>query len=283
MKKLISFFVLVALQISLVNAEDTLIKEYSYDLMAHDTSGVLSPSGIDIDGVNVSVTAWADTVVSSQTIWGWRCGRRYCTYKPTTTTEDLDTIESATAQLVDGYGYGIRNNLESTNDHQTIDNYGEEVNETPVNSFEYLLFSFDSEVNVSQIDFGWNANNGEDQQVSVVSIEGSPEIEGESWGTIALNAISASFDITGGKNNGVADLSSLDNEYSNYWLVGAYNKAFGDIGGDENNDAFKISSIQFNTKQVNNTTPPAQVSEPGALALMSLGLGLALYRRKRRA
>ena len=28
--------------------------------------------------------------------------------------------------------------------------------------------------------------------------------------------------------------------------------------------------------------PPTQVSEPGALALMGLGLGLVLYRRKRR-
>ncbi|APE06422.1 hypothetical protein BM528_12120 [Alteromonas sp. RW2A1] len=283
MKKLISFFVLVALQISLVNAEDTLIKEYSYDLMTYDASGVLSPSGIDIDGVNVAISAWADTAISVQTISGRTCIWIFCRNTSVETTEDLDTIESATAQLVDGYGYGIRNNLESPGDHQTIDNYSDKVNGTFVNSFEYLLFSFDSEVNVSQIDFGWNANNGEDQQVSVVSIEGAPEIEGESWGTIALNAISASFNITGGKNNGVADLSSLDNEYSNYWLVGAYNKAFGDIGGDENNDAFKISSIQFNTKQVNNTTPPAQVSEPGALALMSLGLGLVLYRRKRRA
>ena len=61
--------------------------------------------------------------------------------------------------------------------------------------------------------------------------------------------------------------------------MGAYNKTFGDIGGHDYNDAFKISSIQFESKL---TPPPTQVSEPGALALMSLGLGLVLYRRKRR-
>ena len=64
--------------------------------------------------------------------------------------------------------------------------------------------------------------------------------------------------------------------------MGAYNKTFGDIGGHDYNDAFKISSIQFESKLTPPPPPPpTQVSEPGALALMSLGLGLVLYRRKR--
>ena len=175
MKKLISFFVLVALQISLVNAEDTLIKEYSYDLMTYDASGVLSPSGIDIDGVNVAISAWADTAISVQTISGRTCIWIFCRNTSVETTEDLDTIESATAQLVDGYGYGIRNNLESPGDHQTIDNYSDKVNGTFVNSFEYLLFSFDSEVNITKVDFGWHAEH--DQQVSVVSIANPDEMK----------------------------------------------------------------------------------------------------------
>lgn len=286
MKKLFPLFVLVAVHVSSANAEDTLIKEYSYDLMAHNASDVLNPSGVDINGVNVSISAWADTATSSQTDVQWQCRRWACYPRQVTVTHDLDTVESATAQLVNGWGYGIRNDLESGGSHQTIDNYGESINGTFVDSFEYLLFSFDSEVNISQIDFGWHA--GYDQQVSVVSIANSAEIESASWSSIVsnqttLNAISASFNIVGSQNNGSANLQSLSNTYSNYWLVGAYNKTFGDIGGRDYNDAFKISSIQFESKLTPPPPPPpTQVSEPGALALMSLGLGLVLYRRKRR-
>ena len=282
MKKLIPLFVLFALHVSSLKAEDTLVKEYSYDLMSHSSSDVLNPLGIDIDGVNVTLSAWADTATSSQTDVQWQCWPWACYPTQVTVTHDLDTVESATAQLVNGWGYGIRNDLESGGSHQTIDNYGESINGTFVDSFEYLLFSFDSKVNISQIDFGWHA--GYDQQVSVVSIANSAEIESASWSSIVsnqttLDAISASFNIVGNQNNGSANLQSLSNTYSNYWLVGAYNKTFGDIGGHDYNDAFKISSIQFESKL---SPPPTQVSEPGALALMSLGLGLVLYRRKRR-
>ncbi|NKX22506.1 hypothetical protein HGF60_12740, partial [Alteromonadaceae bacterium A_SAG2] len=244
MKKLIPLFVLFALHVSSLKAEDTLVKEYSYDLMSHSSSDVLNPLGIDIDGVNVTLSAWADTATSSQTDVQWQCWPWACYPTQVTVTHDLDTVESATAQLVNGWGYGIRNDLESGGSHQTIDNYGESINGTFVDSFEYLLFSFDSEVNISQIDFGWHA--GYDQQVSVVSIANSAEIESASWSSIVsnqttLNAISASFNIVGSQNNGSANLQSLSNTYSNYWLVGAYNKTFGDIGGHDYNDAFKIS------------------------------------------
>jgi hypothetical protein len=284
MKKLLSIF-LVVFYVGLVDAEDTLIKEYSYDLMAYNSSEVLSPSGIDINGVNVSISAWADTAISSETHFQSNCFLWWCHTIQSTETQDLDTIESASAQLVDGWGYGVRNNLEPHDDHQTIDNQAESVDGTSVYSFDYLLFSFDSKVNISQVDFGWHA--GFDQQVSVVSVKNSPKLEATSWDSIVsnqttLNAISSSFNIVGNQHNGTANLDSLSNTYSNYWLVGAYNKVFGDIGGHDNNDAFKISSIEFKTKLANTTTPPAEVSEPGALALMSLGLGLVLYRRKRR-
>lgn len=285
MKKLIPLFVLFALHVNSLKAEDTLVKEYSYDLMSHSSSDVLNPLGIDIDGVNVTLSAWADTATSLETGIVKSCWFRGCYNHRVTITKDLDTIESATGQLVDGWGYGIRNNLEPVGYHQTIDNYSEKVNGTYIDSFEYLLFSFDSEVNITQIDFGWNA--GYDQQVSVASIVNSPEMESASWGSLVsnqttLNATSGSFNITGDHNNGIADLRSLNNTYSKYWLVGAYNKVFGDIGGHDNNDAFKIASIQFESKLIKTTPPPKQVSEPGALALMSLGLGLVLYRRKRR-
>lgn len=66
-----------------------------------------------------------------------------------------------------------------------------------------------------------------------------------------------------------------------YWLVGAYNTFFDDnAAASYNGVGFKLSSLTVGLEK--SPPPNTQVSEPGALALMSLGLGLVLYRRKRR-
>ena len=179
--------------------------------------------------------------------------------------------------------------------HQTIDNFkdvtegytGNSWNQYESNefrTFEYLLFSFDEGVNLTDIDFGWN-NGGDDQQVSVVSLNNASALTSDSWDKLVtnettLNAVSKSFEITGGQYDGTVQLTGFETTYSNYWLVGAYNKAFGDIGGKDYNDAFKISGVQFNTlKSIKE--PPPKVSEPGILFIMSIGAGIALYRRRR--
>ena len=68
-----------------------------------------------------------------------------------------------------------------------------------------------------------------------------------------------------------------------YWLVGAYNTVFDDSSSTYHGVGFKLSSLDL-AIQKSTTPPPAPtpVSEPGALALMSIGLGLLAYRRKRR-
>lgn len=69
---------------------------------------------------------------------------------------------------------------------------------------------------------------------------------------------------------------NAQNVSSSYWLIMAYNSAFG--GGsnlDMGNDYFKLFSVAGTSSQ--------QVSEPGALALALLALGGVAYSRRRRA
>ena len=274
---------------------DSLVNEYSYDLMSQNVSDVTSGNAININDVNVSISSFSYSEYQTSEEWSVKCGYKNCYWdrdsKSLTETNTIDTAETA---FVTDWGYAVKNDAEASGNHQTIDNF-KDVTEGYTNNswnqyernefrtFEYLLFSFDEGVNLTDIDFGWN--NGDDQQVSVVSLNNASALTSDSWDKLVsnettLNAVSNSFNIVGGKNDGTVQLTGFETTYSNYWLVGAYNKAVGDIGGKDYNDAFKISGVQFNTlKSIKE--PPPKVSEPGILFIMSIGAGIALYRRRR--
>jgi hypothetical protein len=274
---------------------DSLVNEYSYDLMSQNVSDVTSGNAININDVNVSISSFSYSEYQISEEWSVKCGYKNCYWdrdsKSLTETNTIDTAETA---FVTDWGYAVKNDAEATGEHQTIDNFKEVTRSYRNNgwnktvdkfrTFEYLLFSFDEGVNLTDIDFGWN-NGGDDQQVSVVSLNNASALTSDSWDKLVtnettLNAVSKSFKITGGQYDGTVQLTGFETTYSNYWLVGAYNKAFGDIGGKDYNDAFKISGVQFNTlKSIKE--PPPKVSEPGILFIMSIGAGIALYRRRR--
>ncbi|MFD3433305.1 exosortase-dependent surface protein XDP1 [Alteromonas macleodii] len=258
-----------------------------YDLMSHSENSVLSSDGVVIDGVNVKLSAW--TYIDYSTDWERRNGSW-----TQLSSSNVKSFDESNAQFVGqpnlnyDYGYGVQNSHEATGAHQTIDNlfdYDSDDNWHTAQgnrTFDYILFSFDKAVSLNSVELGWHAGSG--QQLSVAALSGA-NLENNSWTNIVQKdslgkAISSSFNIAGDQYNGVANVSdAFRNEFSNLWLVGAYNKIFGNIGGSDSNDKFKLSALSFD---VQNTPPPTQVSEPGALALMGLGLGLVLYRRKRR-
>jgi len=259
------------------------------DLLSYSKNEVLSENGIVIDGVNVSISAWTYTKFSTDWVNGINGWQKISK----TNVGDLNASE---AEFVGkptysmDYGYGVINNNES-NSHHTIDNrvdYTTQDNWQTAEgyrNFDYVLLSFDTAVSLNTVSLGWHA--GSDQQLSVASLT-NDNLAVDSWSTMVKqdsmgNAISASFNIMGDQLNGLANVGdTFSTEFSTYWLVGAYNKVFGDIGGKQHNDAFKLAGINFDVQQTNSVNPPAEVSEPGALALMSLGLGVLLYRRKRR-
>ena len=272
---------------------DSLVNEYNFDLMSQNVSDVTRGNAININDVNVSISSFSYTEYSTTKKWTKSCYS--CDWYVTSNNQNSqDTIDTAETALVTGSGYAVKNDAEPSGEHQTIDNVSDftggytngswnRYKSNEFRTFEYLLFSFDEGVNLTDIDFGWN--KGYDQQVSVVSLNNASALTRDSWDKLVtnettLNAVSNSFNIDGGKYDGTVQLTGFETTYSNYWLVGAYNKAFGDINGHDNNDAFKISGIQFNTlKSIKE--PPPKVSEPGILFIMSIGAGIALYRRRR--
>lgn len=275
---------------------DSLVNEYNFDLMSQNVSDVTNGNAININNVNVSISSFSYSEYQTSEEWSVKCGYKNCYWdRDSNSLTETNTIDTAETAFVTDWGYAVKNDAEATGEHQTIDNF-KEVTEGYTNNswnqyernefrtFEYLLFSFDEGVNLTDIDFGWN-NGGDDQQVSVVSLNNASALTGDSWDKLVtnettLNAVSKSFKITGGQYDGTVQLTGFETTYSNYWLVGAYNKAFGDIGGKDYNDAFKISGVQFNTlKSIKE--PPPKVSEPGILFIMSIGAGIALYRRRR--
>ena len=262
-----------------VNAtsHDTLLDESSYELVLKDyrESSLKSYSGVNVNGINVSLSGWSDTGDSVD-------------------PESRDMIvKSATAyKVVDVYGhyygYGVLNQDGdgSTSPNHSADNYfyngKDNADGRKYADFDFILFSFDEKVTLDEVGFGWVNKRGNDQQVSIAGINNSQlsslKSQNSTWEDIIDGAVSNSFNITNA-NGGYQSSNFGFTEGAKYWLVGAYNAVFGTVdGASMYNDGLKITSIGFTKASDENT----QVSEPGALALMSLGLGLVLYRRKRR-
>ncbi|VEL97714.1 hypothetical protein ALT761_02725 [Alteromonas sp. 76-1] len=253
---------------------DSSLAEGYYDLTDFDESVVTSATGVTIGGVNITLTGWSDTGNGLD-------------------PEDFDQIVKTASpyEVSSFYGYGVLNQdgEGSTSPDHSIDNYYWNGKDTAAGiayaDFDFVLFSFDSDVTLDSIDFGWANNNGTDQQVSIAALDDSQlgllQGESSSWSEIITGAVSGSFNITktGSYSYTTGELELVDT--AKYWLVGAYNTVFGSIdGASMYNDGFKITSIDF----TEGTPPPvAEVHEPGVFGLMLMSFAILVWRRKRTA
>ncbi|MDP2594277.1 exosortase-dependent surface protein XDP1 [Alteromonas stellipolaris] len=253
---------------------DSSLAEGYYDLTDFDESVVTSSTGVTIGGVNITLTGWSDTGNSLD-------------------PEDFDNIVKTASpyEVSSFYGYGVLNQdgEGSTSPDHSIDNYywnGENSSAgIAYADFDFVLFSFDSDVTLDSIDFGWANNNGSDQQVSIAALNNSQLglLEGASstWSEIIAGAVSSSFNITktGSYSYTTGELELVNS--AKYWLVGAYNTVFGAVdGASMYNDGFKITSIDF----TEGTPPPvAEVHEPGVFGLMLMSFAILVWRRNRAA
>lgn len=250
-------------------ASDSSIQEHTYDYDLENVNVGTNPNNgsivtlfdnVNLNGVNVSVSGWSDSARLNSGDSG-----------------NYDRVVSAKVQEVYDYGWAVKNTYESAGAHQTIDNTGYQ-------DYDFVLFSFSEAVTLDKLSFGWAATSKGSQEVSVAALGDSNfnalTSENSTWSSIISGAISSSFSITKDASNTLS--STLDfTESAKYWLVGAYNTVFGTVAnGSQLNDKFKISGVEF-SKTSTTPTPPTEVSEPGALALMALSLGMLLYRRKR--
>ena len=267
--RIIIFVSALLLSSNLAWGGDTLLQEHSYNYNFDNVNVGTNPNSgstvtifdsLNLNDVNLSISGWSDSAaLNSNDNWLY------------------ERVVSADVQEVYNYGWAVRNTEENTGNHQTIDNVG-------FPDYDFILLSFSEAVTLDNLSFGWaNFGNGS-QEVSVAAIDDSGfaklTSQQSTWSDIIADAVSSSYSIV--KQNGSSGVSNLSfSSSAKYWLVGAYNTVFGTTSnGSTFNDAFKIAGLGFsNTTEKETST---EVSEPGALALMGLGLGLVLYRRKRR-
>jgi hypothetical protein len=204
-----------------------------------------------------------------------------CTQQPSGTTVDLTlraystgtgtTLAAASVNDQGGNGVAIYNTNEVRNgaepDHG-MDNS---------NGTDMMLLSFTSAEILRRVTVGWTGTDGDfsvlrwngasnaSQSTVQSSIVGKTVGELQSSGWSLVNT----FDGLGGVNNPDAVFNVSGTTASSYWLISAYNSAFGGsvTGGI---DSLKLMGVATG------------ISAPGTLALAGLGLlGMGVLRRRR--
>lgn len=249
--------------------------EYTYDLVDDKVTQTnqTNNSFVQIDGLNINMSAFSDTQgVTGETVAGAK----------------LEKIS-------DKWAYGITNNDEAYYrggaDH-AIDNlnYFSSGSDNSKNyrftnverDYDFILLSFDSAVTLTGASFSW-LYDSRDSQVSVAALSNTSKLTSgvNTWSHIIEDALtSASFDIESCEYlDHRADFTFT--ESAQYWLVGAYNTVFGNIGGEFNNDAFKLANIGFSVTETAGTPDPTKVSEPGTIGLLMACSLFVMWRRKK--
>ena len=257
------------------DAQYTLANSNGSANYSQTTNAQNSNTSIEINGVTVDVgiTAWsnsaghADDKLAQGNIQGWwNCtlGNNGCTL---------------TNRHV---GYGIKNSDYSWGgDSHAVDNSGDGGGR----DFDMFLLSFSESVTLENAAFTWVVGDNDRKEVTVAGLNSIAAFESganSTWNTVTSAIVENTLGHYGvgskGSNGLYESTFTKLTGSAKYWLIGAYNTIFDDNAKSNFNSVqLKLSSIG-----VSMTQPTAEVSEPGALALMGLGLGLVLYRRKRR-
>lgn len=213
-----------------------------------------------------------------------------CTQQPAGTVTDLtvraygSTGSGTTYQTAalnywgTGSGFGVYNQLEGTS--ATSPNHSMD-NSTSAAAIDMMLLSFTSAEILKQVTIGWSGADGDFQ---VLAYTGSSP-----FSTSTIVGKTAAQLLTGGWSlvttvNGAGGISTPDVNYavntgnvsSSYWLISAFNSAFGGSTiATSGVDAIKVLAVT--------TQGPGQnVPLPNTLALAGLGL-FAIARMRRRA
>ncbi|AQT60648.1 PEP-CTERM sorting domain-containing protein [Cellvibrio mixtus] len=249
----------------------------SFDLVNPDSrNGVLNSTyakqyNYEEQDLGLSVTGWSYGTQTTTTTTCTKYNKQgKCTKTTSTTTTSVKKeIEQDYVGRWDGLG------VEKTDSpNHAVDNEG--------GDFDMHLLSFDELVKLISIDVGWYQN---DADISILAFNGSSfdssSLLGKKWEDLLSNNWSLvgnyyNVDITG--NSGAVN---FDGVVSQYWLVGAYNPAFGDVFSGPNKN--KTGGDDFyKLKGVTVERPPVEVPEPSALLLLALGLiSLGCVRRRK--
>ena len=285
-----------------VVATETTLDEFSYNLHQDgikNTTDAQSGVTVSIDGrdVKVGLTTWSDTGFYSYLDDGYYQERDNVVRQQQALSEYTNnngsigyglTNDDAETVCVSTNWYGYCKGYSTRGDQHTIDNVR---NEYGKQDFDMILLSFSESVTLTSGSFSsaYHYNNtNSSKEVSVVGLDDINKFQGSesfTWSDIAsTRGIETGHFSVGSKVNNYYQSEFTGLSAAKYWLVGAYNTIFDNGASQESDFGFKLSALGFSINNTPDTPtkPPTEVSEPGALALMSLGLGLVLYRRKRR-
>ncbi len=184
-----------------------------------------------------------------------------------------------------GSGFGVYNQTEGTgagSPQHAMDN------STP--GVDMLLLNFTSSEVLKQVTIGWSSSTDGDFQVlawtgaanaSLATVQAS--IVGKTASQLLTGGWSLITSVDGAANINTPDVNyavNSGNVSSSYWLISAYNSAFGATSGFSTGaDAVKVLGVMTNTPPSGGPSVPV----PGTLALAGLGLAAAFGARRRSA
>ncbi len=259
-------------------ASDSSLEEAKYSLY----SNYVQENEFNVGNTSVSllgVSAWSDTGGYNDDIL----------QKAKSAPAYSNCGDNSAQSCIQEVGYGFENadvKHGSLYDSHSVDNY----DDYGWDDFDMFLFSFDQEVILTGAGYTYKHGSNGEKEMSIIGLNDISMFDNSkstTWSDVAIpsNVLSSGhFGIA--ETAGELYSSTFTNlSAAKYWLVGAYNTFFDGSGSsfDSSTDGvgFKLSSLTVGLEE-KTTQPPTEVSEPGALALMGLGLGLVLYRRKRR-
>lgn len=201
---------------------------------------------------------------------------------------------SAALAFYSGGGLGMGSDGTSAPNH-AIDNNGTYT--------EGVLLSFSSSTILTGIDLGWLSG---DADISVFRYVGTvaPALNGTGASLASMNSAGwqlvgnyanltqdnttpYNYNLINGATNAAAPTAGAGSLGSSWWLVTAYNTAYGSgTGLTQGDDFFKLLAVAGSacsgvSAQCGNTTTQ-KVPEPGSLALASLALCGVIYSRRRK-
>lgn len=249
--------------------------EHTYDLVSDGVYNSIdaTQSHVNVDGVNISMSAFSDThKVTGETVVGAKFEKISDTWAYGVTNNDEAYYNGGADHAIDNINYYYEGSYAAYYSGMT----------NVERDYDFVLLSFDSAVTLTGASFSWLYSTN-DSQVSVAALSDTSKLTSgiNTWSDIVADALtSASYDIENCEYlDHRADFTFTQS--AQYWLVGAYNTVFGNIGGYVGNDAFKLANIGFSISEPTDNSPPTAVSEPGTIGLLMACSIFVMWRRKK--